>query len=768
MVYNLGAVLLIHMLVNKTPFIIVSILALGISPYTAANHEPKGLNWQPNAATNQAFCGGYLLPYKAQSFDSDLPQNKRPISTNADTSSYEKGVMRLEGDVELVQGDYKITGDTANIDSDSGTVDIDGHVEFLRPNMIMQGDHGFFNLEASQARLDQAHIALPSSQLRVSADTIDYHSDETITMDKGSFTFCPPGDNAWAIHSNDIQLDPNTGFGEANNAILKLGKVPVFYLPWMSFPIDDQRKTGFLFPTLENSSQMGLDVSTPYYLNLAPNYDALITPRITQKRGFGLGINVRHLGLNSEQSINTHLALGDPEATSNRWLLNYAQTAQPSPMLTTSISLNRVSDGDFFSDYGLTRGDQSGPLRSSAIVKLNSQSPWFKTASIEAIHYQNLDQSTPAYNQLPHAQLTSGNKLGDSSPLIGNYTLDLSHFKRDTTGLTGAAKITGLRTHFVPSLATAWVNPYSFIKPKLSLPVTFYQLNDTPAAISAKKTRAIPQFELDTGVLLERPLTTGFTQTLEPRLYYTYTPYRQQDDVAKFDTSLISKPLYTPNRFSGLDRIGDTNRVTIAVDSQFLDQSGWQKAKLSVAQIHYLSDRKVQLNSTTDADTETFSPIYGRMDYQFSKQWSSGLALDWSPRSGEIEATSANMKYQLSQSKLVDFKYTETANSSQQGEVSLIWSLAPKWTLIAKHKEDILNQQLQDGILGIEYANCCWKGRFASRSWLVDESVGLEHGLFFELSLKGLGQSDKQLTSGEQVRMAEFMKGITGYNEYTQ
>jgi LPS-assembly protein len=100
--------------------------------------------------------------------------------------------------------------------------------------------------------------------------------------------------------------------------------------------------------------------------------------------------------------------------------------------------------------------------------------------------------------------------------------------------------------------------------------------------------------------------------------------------------------------------------------------------------------------------------------------------------------------------------------------VSLIWSLAPKWTLIAKHKEDILNQQLQDGILGIEYANCCWKGRFASRSWLVDESVGLEHGLFFELSLKGLGQSDKQLTSGEQVRMAEFMKGITGYNEYTE
>jgi LPS-assembly protein len=312
------------------------------------------------------------------------------------------------------------------------------------------------------------------------------------------------------------------------------------------------------------------------------------------------------------------------------------------------------------------------------------------------------------------------------------------------------------------------VNDYSFIKPKISLPITNYQLKDTPSAITASNTRVIPQLEIDSGLLFERSLSDGYMQTLEPRFYYAYSPYQQQDDLAIFDTSASSKPLYQPNRFSGYDRIGDTNRVTLGLDSQFLSAKGWQKAKLSMTQIHYFSDRKVQLSSTSTPDTETFSPIYGHMNYQFTPQWSSSLNIDWSPKSGNVEATSATMKYQINNNKIIDLKYTETLDNTQQGEVALIWPLAPQWTLIAKRKEDIRNQQLQDEILGVEYSNCCWKGRFVNRYWLVDQAKGIEHGIFFELSLKGLGQSDKQLTSGNKVRMADFMKGITGYNEYTQ
>jgi len=741
-----------------------------LSQLTIADHETTSLDWQLQSPTSTSYCSGYYLPYQAQPLDQPLTSDEQPLYSNADSSEYEQGITYLKGNVEFRQGNQKITGDSARFDSNDSSVDISGHVKYRRPNMIVQSNDASFNMTNSEAQLNQAQLALPSNELRATAASIDYHSDDTVTMKEGSFTFCPPGDNAWAIHSNKIRLDPSSGFGEAQNAILKIGVVPVFYLPWMSFPIDDQRRSGFLFPTLVRSSQMGIDITTPYYLNLAPNYDALITPRFTQLHGTSIDSHLRHLGEGSEQSLHVNWAIEDPDTTKERWLMEYNLKAKISSSLSSSIHIKLVSDGEFFNDYGLSQSaSEKRSINSDAKINYQGPTPLLTEANLAIITHQNLTTGIPAYDQLPHATLTGSVLMNqEEQPIKAHYSVDLSRFTRDTTGLTGSNKITGTRTHLLPNLSTSWVNDYSFIKPKISLPITNYQLRDTPSTVSASNTRIIPQLEIDSGLLFERSLSDGYIQTLEPRFYYTYTPYQQQNDVAIFDTSAISKPFYQPNRFNGYDRIGDTNRITIGLGSQFLSAKGWQKAKLSMTQVHYLSDRKVQLSSTTVPNTETFSPIYGHMNYQFTPQWSSSLNIDWSPKSGNVEATSAAMKYQINTNKIIDLKYTETLNRTQQGEVSLIWSLAPQWTIVAKRKEDLRNQQLQDEILGVEYTNCCWKGRLVSRSWLVDQAKGIEHGIFFELSLKGLGNIDKQLTSGNQVRMADFMKGITGYNEYTQ
>jgi len=743
----------------------VYLVTCGLSQLATAGHEPISLDWQPKNATSANVCSGYYLPYQAPSLEQSLAPGEQPVYSNSDSSEYQQGITHLKGNVELRQGNQTVTGDAAWFDSNNSSVDIIGHVKFRRPNMIIQSSDASFDMANSEAQLNQAQLALPSNELRATAQSIDYHSDDTVTMNKGSFTFCPPNDNAWAIHSNKIDLDPNLGFGEAQNAILKIGTVPVFYLPWLSFPIDDQRRSGFLFPTLVSSSQMGLDITTPYYLNLAPNYDALVTPRFTEFHGTSIDAKLRQLGKDSEQDLYVNWAIEDPDTTYERWLMEYNHKAKISSSLSSSIHIKRASDGDIYDDYGLKKDT----VANSAKIDYQGQTPLLTAASLALITRQYFDTGVPAYDKLPHATLSGGMVLNQQQQVINtNYSADLTRFTRDTEGLTGSNKITGTRTHLVPNLSTAWENDYSFIKPKISLPITNYQLNDTPSTIAASHTRIIPQLEIDSGLLFERSLSHGYMQTLEPRFYYTYTPYQQQDDVAIFDTSASGKPVYQPNRFGGYDRIGDTNRVTLGLDSQFLSAKGWQKAKLSMTQIHYFSDRKVQLSSTSTPDTETFSPIYGHMNYQFTPQWSSSLNIDWSPKSGNVEATSANMKYQVGNNKIIDLKYTETFNSTQQGEVSLMWPLAPQWTLIAKRKEDIRNQQLQDEILGVEYSNCCWKGRFVNRYWLVDQTQGIEHGIFFELSLKGLGQSDKQLTSGNKVRMADFMKGITGYNEYTQ
>ena len=745
-------------------------MTCSLSSLAAADHEPISLDWQSPSSTSDDVCSGYYLPYQPSTLDHNLNQDEQPLYSHSDASEYDQGITHFKGNVEFRQGTRQITGDSARFDTNGGYVDIIGHVTMRRPNMIIQSQTASFNNNKAEAQLNQAQLAVPDSELRATAQSIDYRNDDTVTMNEGSFTFCAPGDNTWAIHSNRIDIDPNSGMGEAQHAILKLGVVPVFYLPWMSFPIDDKRRSGFLFPTLESSSSNGLDITTPYYLNLAPNYDAMITPRFTELSGTSLTTKFRHLGENSKQDLSIDWAIDDLNADRKRWLMEYNHEAKISSQLSSSIHIKRVSDFELFGDYDLKQTSaEKASIISKAKINYQGQTSLLNQASLAAITRQNIGTGVPAYNQLPHATLSGGGLMNQGQQDINaSYSVDLSRFTRDTEGLTGSNKITGIRTHLLPSMGTSWVNDYSFIKPKISLPVTAYQLNDTPSNIAPHNTRVIPQLEIDSGLLFERPLSGGYLQTLEPRLYYAYAPYKQQDDVAIFDTSAISSPLYGPNRFSGLDRIGDTNRVTIGLDSQFLNAQGWQKAKLSISQMHYLSDRKVQLSSTSAPSTENSSPIYGSMDYSFNPNWTSNLSVTWSPNFADIQSTSANMKYQGGNNKVFDFKYTETSRSTQQGEVSLMWPLAPQWTLVAKRKEDIRNQQLQDEIVGVRYANCCWQASLVNRYWLVSQAKGIEHGIFFELSLKGLGKSNKQLTSGEKVSMADIMKGITGYNEYTQ
>lgn len=761
---NTGFLLSIHIPAQQLPLTLLCLVTLGLCNPVLADHKPMSLDWQPAAASPTNFCSGYYLPYQPNQQDQHLSSDQQPLFSNADVSVYDQGITNFTGNVEFSQGPRQITGDAASFDSNNGQVNIKGHVTMRRSNMIIQSQTAGFNTNHSEAQLNQAQLAITDNELRATAQFINYHSDDTVTLTKGSFTFCPPSENAWAIHSNTINIDPTLGMAEAQHAILKVGVVPVFYLPWMSFPINDQRRSGFLFPTLQSSTSTGLDITTPYYLNLAPNYDALITPRFTEFGGTSLSTEFRHLSENTQQDLSINWAIDDLNTDQKRWLLEYNREAKFSSQLSSSIHIKRVSDFGLFSDYNLAQTSaEKTSIISNAELNYKGQTALINQASLAVITRQNTGAGVPAYDQLPHATLSGGGLIIQGQQKINaDYNVDLSRFTRNTDGLTGSQKITGLRTHLLPSLAAAWVNNYSFIKPKISLPITNYQLNNTPAGISAKNTRVIPQFEIDSGLLFERQLAGGYLQTLQPRLYYAYAPYQQQNDVAVFDTSVNASPFYQPNRFNGFDRIGDTNRVTLGLDSQFLSAQGWQKAKLSIRQMHYLSDRKVELTSGNVTDTADLSPIYGSMAYNFNRYWSSNLSINWSPDFTDIQSTSANIKYQSTGNKVLDFKYSEVSTGTQQAEVSLIWPLAPQWTLVAKRKEDIRNQQLQDEILGLRYVNCCWQASLVNRYWLVDQAKGIEHGVFFELSLKGLGKSNQQLTPGEKVSLGDIMKGITG------
>ncbi|HCH24604.1 MAG TPA: hypothetical protein DE179_09965 [Oceanospirillaceae bacterium] len=741
--------------------VMVSIMPFGtLQAADTAQH----LDWQWHTSTELNYCSGSYQPLMFDTLGSSLPTASQPIHTDSDTSEFDNGITTLRGNVVMQQGTQRLSSELISLDSNTDVIHIDDNVEYRRPGMLITAANGVFNMDRSQSSLQDAQLVQFASELRAQATSITINSDDSMVLQDGSFSFCPPTDNSWNIASSRIDILPEKGVGEARNAVLSLGPVPIFYLPWISFPIDDQRRSGFLYPQLSTSSNAGLYLATPYYLNLAPNYDAIVTPHYKEHRGLHLTSQGRYLGSSGIHQSNTLITVDDKQSSNHSWYADYSFSGQFNEQLSADIKLARASDIALFDnyEYASTQADAN---------KVTSEMVFNYQVGIDALNkvtlgfkqHQQLTTNAPTYNLLPYAHLSGNGELAEDA--IWQYALSYDHFQRGShASLTGLSAINGQRVHLTPSMQYAWQSSYAYSKSTLSLPTSFYQLTDTPAGVASRQGRSIYQLELDSGLLFERPTANGGQQTLEPRLYWAYAPYQEQDDLPVFDTSAIGKPLYQANRFNGPDRIGDTNRVTLGVSSRVLAADGKQQAKFSLAQIHYLDDRQVQLSSSTATATETSSPFYGQMDYQFNDKLSSNLSVDWNNRTNEVEAMSANVRYRAASNQIVATSYTETA-SSIQTQTSVIWPLAPQWTLFAQQKDDITNSRQLDRIAGLEYANCCYKVRLVNRDWYVDQATGDEHGLFLELELKGLGDSDTRLFGTGDADIQEFMKNITGYNE---
>ncbi len=712
--------------------------------------------WQPQA-DSPSYCAGGYQP-KNYTFLGD----DQAIHTDSDSSEYANGITTLSGNVVVQQGNQRMHSETINLDSNTGIISVDEAVEIRRPGLLITADKGTFDTDRGQSVLQGAQLVRFDADMRAQADTVSLHDDDTMVMENGRFSFCPPGDNTWYIDSQRIDILPAEGFGEAHNAVLKLGGVPIFYLPWLSFPIDDQRRTGFLYPRLSTSSSNGIYLATPYYFNLAPQYDAVVTPHFREHRGLYVTTEGRLLSDAGQHNSNLLWSVDDKKSTANRWYMDYQFSGQLSDQLSADIKLARASDIALFNDYdyGSDLAD-SNKVSSQISFAYTSNSQVMDKAVVGATKHQQLTTATPSYDLLPYVSLQGGKQLADKSKW--QYAFNYTNFKRANSALTGMSKINGQRLHLTPSISQQWRNSYSYTQATAQLPISLYALDDTPSGIDSSPTRGLYQLSLDSGLYFDRALANGASQTLEPRLYWTYTPYKNQDDLPIFDTSTIGKPLYQINRFNGPDRIGDDHRVTLGASSRVLTPAGQQKARYSIAQMYYLADRKVALSHASTTSNETSSPIYGQMDYQFNAQLSSTLSVDWEPSSGKTEALSANLRYQASNNQIVNVNYTETG-TDRQSQASIMWPISANWTAFVQQKQDLDSSTTLDEIVGLEYANCCWKTRLVNRTW-VDSNNKEEHGVFIELELKGLGDKDTRLFGTGDAELNEFMESITGYNE---
>jgi LPS-assembly protein len=772
--------------------------------------DASAIDWVPFADLSPAqqaeldanCCGRYVAPAFTP-----VPGAPGTLQIEAtDQSGTEDGQVQLLGNVEVRQDDVIITADRGNYDRSAAIVTLQGNILIRQPGVLLTGTTATVDQNAATSELRNASYVLHDITARGSADVIVYtDADGVITIDNGVYTRCEPGANSWLVAGSSIRLDQASGRGTARNVTLRVKDVPVLYVPWISFSIDDARATGFLAPVLGSTRDGGFDVATPYYLNLAPNYDATLTPRIQVERGVMLGAELRHLGRNSQQILDMQYLPDDAlydAATANqpdsdsppvpdRWLLDYELLGRLGPNWTGAIDYAAVSDIDYFQDLGnngLFSTTRSFLYRDA---RVRYQDPYWKlTAAAQA--FQIIDPSVPPqsipYRSLPRINLEGSNWLGSGLEygIDGEFVVfdrDINPQRLTAAQIAAGALVTGSRLALVPGVSFPWANAGAFVTPTLKYKYAAWNLEDQAAGTSARPTRGIVTGSLDSGLIFERDAVVAsepYRQTLEPRLFYLYSEYEDQSTLPVFDSSAMTfgfNQLFRDDRFSGKDRVGDTNQLTLALTSRFFAASGQEKARASIGQIRYFEDRRVTLFAPPDRnERKAGSAIAGELAYQLATNWRATSYLQWDTQEDALEVANFQIQYQSDINHILNLGHRyrdDTGHLASNGfdrtinqtDVSAVWPVNDNWSMIGRWNYDHANKRNLEAIAGLEYANCCWTVRVIAREWIDNNALFFgslddsNTGVFIQFELKGLGSVIGGNVSGI------LQNGISGYRE---
>ena len=817
----------------------------------ARSDDYSHLDWVPRdkltaaqlAETGPYCSGSYVEPIRPGMND-PTSKSDAPTFIGAKASRYEQEeqVATLAGDVVMRQGSMQIEADEASLYQAESRGELNGKVRLRDNGALIVGDHADVQLDTGAAKVDNAEYVLHKSRIRGSALYAKRAEDSIIRLKDGTYTTCEPSSNAWQLKGNNITLNPATGFGTATNVTLRVKDIPVFYTPYIYFPIDDRRQSGFLPPSFSSSTDTGFMLVTPYYFNLAPNYDATLYPRYMTKRGLLMEGEFRYLTESSEGQFGAAYLNDDnddrkrqTDYNDKRYMLNWQHKGGLDSRVLTEVDYTKISDPYYFQDL---ESDQIGVesrdyLNQQAAVSYRGDDYTAKL-NVQAYQLATVTQITP-YDKLPQLTLDGmlpthpgGLNFAYNTELVrfdrslenGNYTNeDGTTAPRLDTNVTGLARANGTRMNLAPSVSLPLNWSYGFLTPSLKYMYTQYDLDldgtgKTQLAAAGGKfdstvNRSVPIASVDSGLYFDRNTNwfgTNYRQTLEPRAFYLYVPEKNQDDIPIFDTSESTfsySSLWRDNRFSGTDRVGDENKLSLGLTSRLIEDNGFERQRISVGQAYYFKDRKVQLPGI-DADradaTSSVSPYALEYAYRFNRDWRATADYNWDPETRSPRSGSAMMHYQPEDNpnKVVnagfryrndqvrydqytgkwtvgggdylspgDPGYIKDYYKIKQHDFSVIWPIVPQWNAISRWQYDYNRNRTLEAFGGFEYDNCCWKLRLISRYWVSNDEYTQaaplnekgDHGLFLQVVLKGLGG-----VVGTKVE--SFLdKGIQGYRE---
>lgn len=671
---------------------------------------------------------------------------------------YGDGRLKLFGNAQVQRGNQRLRAGRIIYDEDEETVEADGDVTYDEPLLNITGTDGKFWLDEHRGELFGTRFRFYERHGRGDAKKAYVLEPGVTRFKKVKYTTCPDGSNTWGVWATKVQLDTNTGVGEAHDARLTIKDVPVLYTPYLSFPIDDRRKTGLLIPSFGSSDNSGAELKTPFYWNIAPNYDATITPRYLSDRGTQLNTEFRFLQRKQEGSVRYEFLNKDKVTDDRRTRISIFDNMRFTRNLTAKIDYDRVSDKNYLNDLGDSLSLASITyLRRTGSVDYTTN--WWRS-SIQVDDYQTVDETIAEqnrpYQRLPRLTFDAVTPPNDPG-LEAQWLSEAVRFDANK-------RVTADRLDLWPSVSWPYRGTAFDVTPKIGVRYTAYELNDQPAGQSGNPTRTVPVLSLDNKLYLERDLSIighSYTQTLEPRLFYLYAKGENQQNLPLFDTSQPTfsyRELFEENRFNGADRMGDANQAALALTTRLVDpNTGAEKLHASIGQLYYFANRNVTIDNTAP-QTESESNITGELELALSRSWTGKADFIWDTHDSNTKRANARIQYHPGFRKIANLSYRYLNGEQNQIDASVLWPLSPSWQAVGRWYYDIGDKQKLETLAGIEYDSCCWGLRFVVRDY-VDSTSNTDNRVYMaQIVLKGLA------TFGSKIESV-LEDGILGYSE---
>lgn len=641
-----------------------------------------------------------------------------------------------EGNAELRRGDIVLKADRIEYDQVQDLATARGQVRLNSAGNVYEGPQLQLKLESYQGFFEQPHYRFLKNDAYGQAERVEFLDDKRSVVYKGNYTTCrrEPLANwlpAWLLTADKLEVDGEDEVGRASGAVLRFMDTPILPIPEVSFPLSSKRKSGFLPPTVGLDNVNGVEVTVPYYWNIAPNRDATLYPTLMLRRGVDLGAEFRYLEPEYKGQIRANVMPQDQLRDRDRWGLALNHSGSLNTGLTAvgnvgvNVNFNRVSDDNYWRDF-----PRGGAALTQRLLPMDAQLSWARgdfSVNFRAQHWQTLQDPSspivPPYDRAPQLSLRY-----KPASLPGGVDLTV---EADTTRFSADQNLTkqtnAQRSYVLAQVSRPWQAPGWFVVPKLQAHITNYRFDDPLSNGARSADRFVPTFSLDGGLIFERDTQLfgrALQQTLEPRAFYVRTPYRKQNQLPNYDSGANDfnfATVYTENPFSGHDRIADAHLLTLGVTTRWLDATnGAEVARLGLAQRLRFSDQQVTLPGGTVVD-ERLSDLLLSTGIRWDKTWGLDSVVQYNPKIERSVRSTVGLRYSPGDFRSISAAYRLQRGQSEQLDIGWQWPLRfssgqnnetpGTWYTVGRLNYSMKDKKLVDAILGLEYDGGCWLGR---------------------------------------------------------